>query len=381
MRSRTGGGSVLLAALAIATATLCAACTWQSPRTVAQNYLIALEAHHYEQCYAMLTEADRKVCPLDRFLAVIPLAPDVTRRWFGPTLKATAFEIGEPTGEGLRRTIPINVKAPDLARLERIVNARVGPDVDHAPVARKALAHDDYPQIAYRDDIVLVKEHHRWRVWADFPARAQAADLRRQALDLYYGGSQREAIDRYRQAIAVLEKSDATGGWGLKFLYARELHMLEEIAAETAAATAYAENLKLSEIGMRISAAHHPVVFGKITNRGNRAVDEVRMKVTFFEGYGTDRRAVFVEQHIPIATPLQFTDFTIKERPLMPGETRDFGFELKAPISTQQVADPYVTVSEIAFTEPELAPPASGARTNRKAASPAATGTADGPRH
>jgi hypothetical protein len=375
MRSRTEAGAVFLAALAIATVTLCAACTWQSPRTVAQDYLTALQAHHYEQCYAMLTEEDRKACPIDHFLAVVPLAPDVTRRWFRLALGATSFEIGEPAGQELRRTIPLEVKAPDLARFERIINARVGLDADPAPAARKALAHGDYPRLAYRDDIVLVKEHHRWRVRADFPARLQAADLRRKALDLYYGGSYAQAIDHLRQAIAVLDKSDATGGWGLKFLYARELHELGEIAAESAAASAYAENLKLSEIAMRMSAAQHPAVFGKITNQGNRVIDELRMKVTFFTGRRASRRALFIEQHIPIATPLQFTNFTIKALPLMPGETREFGFELKAPIDTQQVADPYVVVSDIVFTAPELMPPASAeSHANRKAV-PAATAT------
>jgi hypothetical protein len=365
-----------MAALAIAAATLCAACTWQSPRTVAQDYLTALQEHQYQQCYAMLTEDDRETCPLDRFLALVPLAPDVTRRWFRPVLKAASFEIGEPTGEGLRMTIPIDVKAPDLARLERIINATVGLDADPAPAARKALAFGGFPRLSYRDDIVLVKEHHRWRVRADFPAREQAADLRRQALDLYYTGSYTQAIDYYRQAIAVLEKSAATGGWGLGFLYARELHELETIVGESAAATTYAENLKLSEIGMRMSAAAHPAVFGKITNLGHRAVDGVRMRVTFFKGRGDARRVLFIEQHVPIATPLQFTDFSIKALPLMPGETRDFGFELKAPISTQQIADPYVTVSDIVFTQPELTLPAHSDSHPNSKAGPAATATA-----
>jgi tetratricopeptide (TPR) repeat protein len=364
-------GAAFLAALAIAASSLCASCTWQSPRTVAQDYMSALEDHHYDQCYAMLTEADRQVCSLDRFLTLVPLAPDVTRRWFHATLKATSFKIGEPAGQGLRRIIPIDVKAPDLVRFERIIDATVGPDADPAPVADKALAHGDYPQLAYLDDIVLVKEHHRWRVRADFPARQQAADLRRQALDLYYGGSYKEAIDYYRQAIELLEKSDATGGWGLKFRYGRELHEIEEIAGQSAAAAAYLDNLKLSEIEMRMSAQEHPAVFGKITNHGNRPLDEVRMKVTFFKGHGAARRALFIEQHIPIATPLQFTDFTIRALPLMPGETRDFGFELKAPISTQQVADPYVAVSDVVFTESALMPPADSHPTGK--ASPAAT--------
>jgi hypothetical protein len=366
-----------VAVLAIAAATFCAACTWQSPRTVAQNYLTALQEHRYEQCYAMLTEDDRKACPLDRFLALVPLAPDVTRRWFRPTLKATSFDIGEPAGQGLRRTVPIDVKAPDLARFERIINATVGPDADPGPAARRALAHAEVPRLAYRDDIVLEKEHHRWRVWAGFRAREQAADLRRRGLDFYYAGSYKRAIDSYRQAIAVLEKSDATGGWGLKFLYARELDALEKIVSESAAATAYTANLKLSEIGMKMSAAKHPAVFGKITNLGDRPLDSVRMQVTFFEGRSAARRVLFIEQHIPIATPLQFTDFTIRAQPLMPGETRDFGFELKAPIGTQQVADPYVAVSDIVFTQPALLLAGPDSQPNRKAA-PAATSSSPG---
>ena len=376
MRSR---GAALIVALTIAAATLCAACTWQSPRTVAQDYLAALQGRHYQQCYVMLSKDDKQACPLEQFLTLVPLAPDVSRRWFRPVLKATSFEIGEPAGQGLRMTIPINVRTPDLARFERIINASVGLDADPVPAARKALELGDCPQLSYRDDLVLIKEHHRWRVRADFPARKRAADLRRQALDFYYAGSYVQAVDSYRQAIAVLDKSDATGDWGLKFLYAREQHELEEIVGESAGAAAYIGNLKLSKIGMRMSAAQHPAVFGKITNLGHRAVDGVRMKVTFFEGRGDVRRVLFVEQHVPIATPLQFTDFTIKALPLMPGETRDFGFDLKAPISTQQIGDPYVTVSEIVFTPLELLPPASPAAHSTSKAGPGATATAGEP--
>jgi hypothetical protein len=364
--------------LAIA-ALLCAGCTWQSPRTIAQNYVTALKQHNYAQCYAMLTEDDRRACPLDRFLTEVPLAPDATRRWFSHVLKATEFEINEPQGQGLRRTVPVNVKGPDLARLERIVNAAAGPDADPAPAASDALAHRQFPELAYREDIVLVKEHHRWRVRADFPAREQAADLRRQALDRYYAGFYDQALDFYRQAIAVLERSHATGGLGLKFLYSRELRELEAIMNERAAAAAYADNLKLADVGMRMSAGGRPAVFGRITNGGNRAVDSVRLKVTFFERTGTVRRSIFVEQHVPIATPLQFSDFATKAIPLMPGETRDFGFELKAPIATQQAADPYVTVGDVILTQADLMPPAGGEpRPTQKSASPAATATAGG---
>jgi len=362
----------------------CAGCTWQSPRTIAQNYLSALEQHDYARCYAMLTEQDRKSCPLDRFLTDVPLGPDTTRRWFGHVLNATEFELGEPQGEGLRRIVPLKVTAPDLARLERIVNAAAGPDADPAPAAGDALAHRQFPTLAYRDDIVLVKEHHRWRVRADFPAREQAAAMRRQALDRYYAGALDQALDFYRHALAIVRNSQATGGWGLEFRYGRELRELEAIAKERPAAAAYGDNLKLTDVGMRMSADGHPAIFGRITNAGNRAVDSVRMKVTFFERSGRVRRSIFVEQHVPLATPLQFSDFAIKAVPLMPGETRDFGFVLKAPIATQQQADPYVTVSDVVLTQPDLMPPAAAgkgrgeARSAAKAASPSATPTAAG---
>ncbi len=377
MRPRAPGGAVFRWALMLAAAAFGAGCTWQSPRTVAQNYLTALEQRHYEQGYLMLTEDDRKACPLDQFLTEVPLAPDVTRRWFRPVFKATSFEIGEPRGQGLRRIVPLKVKAPDLARLERIVNATVGPDGDPAPAARQALAHGEFPALSYDDDIVLVKEHHRWRVRADFPARERAADLRRQALDSYYGGSYGQAVDYYKAAIAALDQSDATGAQGLKFLYGRELHELEAMVAQHAVAVAYGDELKLSDVGMRMSVAGHPAIFGRIANHGDRPVDSVRMKVTFYEGSGPDRRGVFVEQHVPIATPLQFSDFALRAMPLMPGETRDFGFELKAPIDTQRSADPYVTVSDVVFTQPDLMPPAEAqARASAGGASPAATAAA-----
>src|SRR5579875_1608813 len=368
-------GARLCRASILVTAMLFAGCTWQSPRTVAQNYLTALEQRQYEQCYLMLTEVDREAYPRERFLTAVPLTQDVTRRWFWPVLKATDFDLGEPQGQGLRRIVPVKVKAPDLARLERTINAMIGLDADPVPAARHALSSGDFPALSYLDDIVLVKEHHRWRVRADFPARERAADLRRHALDSYYGGSYAQAVGYYRDAITALDRSEATGGWGLKYLYGRELHEIETIVAQRAVALAYDDKLKLSDIGMRMSAAGRPAIFGKIANNGDRPVDSVRMNVTFYQGHGADRRDVFVEQHVPIATPLQFSDFSLRALPLMPGETRNFGFELKAPIDTQRSADPYVTVSDVVLTQPDLMPSTeSGART--KGASPTARATA-----
>lgn len=309
----------------------------------------------------MLTEGDRNAQPLGRFVAEIPLAPDVTQRWFGWMLNVTSYQIGEPVRQGDRMVVPVRVTAPDLPRFERTIEAVVGTDGEPLPVARRSLKDGDYPRLTYDDDIVMVKEHHRWRMLVDFPAREQAAAMRHGALELYYQHDNDRAIATYEKAIATLDKAVGTGGRGLEFLYGRELAELRSLKTEAGAAAAYLPMLKLSGIGMKMSASHHPAVFGKITNTGSRLVDKVRMKVTFFQGHGKKRREVFSEEHTPVAMPVQFTDFTVRTLPLMPGETRDIGFELEAPVTAEEEADPYVAVSEIVFTPEQLMPASAGA--------------------
>jgi hypothetical protein len=131
--------------------------------------------------------------------------------------------------------------------------------------------------------------------------------------------------------------------------------------------------MKVIDVGMRVSTARHPALFGKITNPWKVPVDSVRMKVTFFQGSGAARRAIFAEEHVAIATPIEFSDFTIKAIPLAPGETRDFGFELKAPAATEQNADPFVAVSQVVLTPAQLMPAqASELHTRAPDAAPAA---------
>ncbi|MGH7907033.1 MAG: hypothetical protein ACREP6_10425 [Candidatus Binataceae bacterium] len=357
------------AALYLGCALLLSGCMGRSPRTIANQYVSALKKNQYSVCYAMLAEADRKATPLKHFVADMPLTPDVTPAWFESVLAASQYSVGNARRHGDRAHVPVRITTPDLPLFERTVEASVGPDGDPGPAARESLATGDYPKITYTDDLVLIHEHHHWRILGGFAARSRAAAIRRRALEFYYRGELQRAIAAYGAAISKRKDSDASGGWGLEFLYGRELGEIKDDIVDSAASRAYVNQLKVSNIRTNMSAAHHPAVFGRITNSGSRPIDAVRMKVTFYKGEGDNRVAVFSEQHVPISTPLEFTDFTVKATPLMPGETRKFGFNLDAPAPMQENADPYVSVDGIIFTQPQLMPSA------QELAAPSATVT------
>jgi hypothetical protein len=333
-----------------------AGCLGQRPRTLAQQYVGALKQHNYAECYVMMTAADRQARAPNRFVSAIPLAPDVASAWFKLVLDATNYEVGESRREGPRAVVPVMVATPDLARFERSVEAYVGSDGEPVPLARDSLKGGDYPRITYEDEIVMVKEHHRWRILVDFPARDAAAADRRKALEAYYRFDLNQAIRSYNDALEVLRKSDATGSRGLEFLYGRELAEIMAVQSEAQAEKAYLPKLRVEGVGMKMSAAHRPAIFGRITNTGKRTIDGIQMAVTFFRGSGASRRSIFVERHIPISTPLEFTNFTIRTTPIAPGETRQFGFELAAPLSVQEAGDPFVEISQVIFTPSTLMP-------------------------
>jgi hypothetical protein len=337
---------------------LVSGCLGGRPKVVAQAYVDALKAHRYGECSMMLTEEDRMARSPERFVNAIPLAPDVTIRWFALVLQDTSYQAGEASRDDPRMKVPIIVSTPDLARMERTVEAFVGADGEPVPAAKDILKNNDCPTIKYEDQVVLMKQHHRWRVYVNFPAREQAAGQRREALLSYYRFDFGGAVSHYQEALGILRKADSTGSRGLEFLYGRELAEIESIQTQSEASNAYIPNLSLSEVAMKMSAAHHPAIFGKITNRGKRSVDGVRMKVSFFEGIGSHRHQIFSEEHTSISTPLEFTGFAIRSLPLAAGETRSFGFELKAPAEIEEKNDPFVSVSGLVFTPPQLMPAA-----------------------
>ena len=93
-----------------------------------------------------------------------------------------------------------------------------------------------------------------------------------------------------------------------------------------------------------------PAIFGRITNAGDCGVDEVRLTVTYYAGRGAQRKLIYQESHSVVETPIEFTGFVRPVLPFVPGETRDFGFELIAPTQTQQQSEPSLMVGLMVFT-------------------------------
>ncbi|MGH7864093.1 MAG: hypothetical protein ACREQB_03830, partial [Candidatus Binataceae bacterium] len=140
-------------------------------------------------------------------------------------------------------------------------------------------------------------------------------------------------------------------------------------------ATAYLDKLKVEDVDMKMGASRTPGIFGKITNAGDKAIDEVQMTVTYYTGSGKKKKEVFKEMHAPIATPVEFTDFARPVLPFVPGETRNFGFRLQAEPDVMQKASPDLTLTAIVFTDSSAPLP----KPPTPAASPAASPGAQAP--
>lgn len=333
----------------------------QSPKNLATSYLADLQQFNYPACYTMLTTQDRATRTLKQFLSEIPMAPMVDPVWFRAILFNTRYEVGEPQVSGERAVVPVKVTMPDLALWERAIDATVGPDESANAAADHSLQTGNYPKLRFQDAVVMVKEQHRWRVLADFARRDLMMDRHREAVVIYHGEDYPKALVAYRALLAALVKEPFTGSRGLEFAFGRELKAIEEIQAQIPASRAYIPKLVLSDVAVKESEARVPAIFGKITNAGDRGVDDVRMTVTWYAGRDT-RKALFQESHNVIVTPIEFTGFTVAVSPFVPGETRSFGFELVAPPEIQQVSEPSLAVSSIIFSQakallPKLAPP------------------------
>jgi hypothetical protein len=393
------------AAVAVAAAllaTLLAGCMGNTPKGRAEEYISHLKAFDYHFCYQGLTLKDRTERAFGQFLTEIPLAPEVSPTWFKLVLRVTKYDVGEPRIEGTSAIVPIRVTTPDLPRWERTLDAAAGAEGVTEETAERSLGSGNYPTLSYTDSIVTVKERHRWRLFVDFPQKDRIADIHRNAIALYHRHEYENAVAAYQAMLDALDKEQATGNEGRKFLYGRELRDIRNVLAQLPESRAYIAKLKLSKVAMKMSDAHKPAIFGRVTNAGDRAIDEVEVTVTYYESSGGDLKAGYTDKHIAIATPLEFTEFSEPVLPFVPGETRDFGFLPTAPAEIQKNASPYVTVSSIAFTQseaplPEMpsspagsakAPAASqpgtaapGAVPSSPPANPASRGEAAGPAH
>lgn len=341
-----------LVALALTCAALLLGGCGQSPKSLAIRYLADLQQFNYPACYATLTDRDRAARTLKQFLTEIPLAPEADPLWFRAILFSTRYEVGLPQVSGERAVVPVKVTLPDLALWERTIDAAATSQQSPNAVADQSLQTGKYPRLTFDDALVLVKERHRWRVLGGFARRDLILDQHREALGIFHSGDYPKAVAAYQTLIARLGKDDFSGSRGLKFFFGRELKAIQNIEAQIPATRAYADKLVLSDVAVKMSEARVPALFGRITNAGDRGVDDVRVTVTWYgNGRAAARTAVYQESHSVVVTPIEFTGFIRPVLPFVPGETRDFGFELVAPPPIQQHSEPRLTVSEIVFTQ------------------------------
>lgn len=350
---RRFGPRIAVLGVAASAMLLAAGCARNRPHGIAERYLENLQQFNYAACYELLSEEDRKDRDLQQFLTEIPLAPDVGQLWFRPILQTVHYELGAEhrNSDGATAVVPVRITMPDLPLWERLLDAGAGPDGSGADAAQRSLDTGDYPKRTYDDKFFLVKEHHHWHVVAGFGLRDRVVDRHREAIVDYTEQHFDKAIAEWQSMIADLERQDATGSLGLAAVYRAELAMIEKNQAQLAERTAYAPQLKLSDVAMKMAEERVPAIFGAITNSGGKGVDEVELAVTWYQGRGKDLKAVHREEHPVVVTPITFTDFARPVIPFLPHESRRFGFILTAPTQIQQAASPYVTIGSVAFSQ------------------------------
>jgi hypothetical protein len=352
---------------------LVAGCSGHSPSGVAQKYLDDLKMYNYPACYDALSQQDKVDRTLDQFLTRVPLAPDVSRDWFKSVLHAVNYKVGEAKVDGDKASVPVEVTRPDLPLWERTIDAQLGTNDGADVVAQKDLTDNSFPKMTYTDNFALVKNPDgSWKIFVDFPAKEAIAKIHHDAIEAYHKHNYDQAIQLYQQALAELDKEQATGNDGLKFVYNRELQDVQGAKAAIPDAQAYIPKIVLSDVEMKMSASRVPGIFGNMTNSGDKAIDEVQFTVTYFEGRGKRKKQVFQELHIPVATPLEFTDFSRPVLPFVPGETRKFGFRLTAPPDIQQKATPDLEVTSLVFTHSKAPLPKAPTPTPTASPTPAA---------
>ncbi len=363
----------MLTAVAVC-AFLLAGCQGHSPQRAADTYLSNLKFYNYPACYEALSHQDKVDRTMDQFLSEIPMAPDVSKDWFKGILRTYDYKVGDAKIDGDKAIVTVNVTAPDLALWERTVDASLSGDQTPDSIAQKNLNENSYPKVTYDDNMVMVNQGGEWRLLVDFPFKENILKEHKDAVELYHQHDYDKAIAAYQKILDELDKEQATGTAGLKYQYGRELADIQNAQKQLSDAQAYIPKIVLSDVDMKMSASRVPGIFGKMTNSGDKAIDEVQFTVTYSEGKGKNKKDVFTEVHTPIATPLEFTNFGRPVLPFVPGETRQFGFRLTAAPEVQQKATPDLTITSIVFTQsgaplPKPATPTPGA-------SPAAAGSA-----
>lgn len=375
--SRIQAKGAMLAA-AVVCALLVAGCQGHTPQRAAESYLSNLKLYNYPTCYQALSHQDQVDRTMDQFLGEIPMAPDVSKDWFKGVLRTYDYKVGDSKTDGDKAVVTVNVTQPDMALWERTVDASLSGDQTPDSIAQKNLTENTYPKVSYDDNMVMVNQGGEWRLFVDFPFKENIIKEHKDAVDLYHKHDYDKAAAAYQKILDELDKEQATGNAGLKFQYGRQLADIQNAQKQLPEAQAYIPKIVLSDVDMKMAASRVPGIFGKMTNSGDKAIDEVQFTVTYSEGKGKTKKEVFSEVHTPVATPLEFTNFGRPVLPFVPGETRSFGFRLTAPPEIQQKATPDLTVTSIVFTQSgaPLPKPAAPAPSPSPGASPAAAASA-----
>ncbi len=341
--------SGLMIACVAALAAVLSGCS-KGPASGAQAYVDDLKLYNYPACYDLLSQQDKIDRTLDQFLTGIPLVPPVSRDWFKAIVEATKFQIGGTKMLGPdKAVVEVKVTRPDLPLWERTIDAQVGQDP--GSLAQKSLTEGTFPKLVYDDDIVMVKQPTGWKIFVDFPAKEEIYKEHAEAVKVYHTHDYDKAIALYQQILQELDKEQATGNEGLKFVYQNELNDIQNVKSQVADAKAYIPSLQVKNVDMKMAASGVPAIFGTVTNAGDKAVDEVVCTVSYYEGKGKRRKMVYSEDHTIVATPLEFINFDRPVLPFIPGETRKFGFKLDAPVQIQQKASPDLEVTGVVFTQ------------------------------
>lgn len=353
-----------------------AACQGHTPQRAANEYLANLKLYNYPAAYQALSHQDQVDRTIDQFLTDVPMAPDVNKDWFKAVLRAYDYKVGDAKTEGDKAIVTVSVTRPDLALWERTVDASVSGEITPDSIAQKNLTENTFPKVTYDDNIVMVNQGGDWRLLYNFPFKESIRKEHKDAVDLYHKHDYDKAIAAYQKIIDELDKDQSTGNAGLKFQYGRELAAIQNSQKQLSDAQAYVPKIVLSDVDLKMSASRVPGIFGKMTNSGDKALDEVQFTVTYYEGKGKNKKAVLTEIHTPVATALEFTNFARPVLPFVPGETRNFGFKLTAPTDVQMKSSPDLTVTSIVFTQSNAPLPKPAAPSPTPGASPAAGASA-----
>lgn len=354
------------------------------PQKAAQNYVDNLKLFNYPYCYQALSHQDQLDRTMDQFLTQIPLAPDVSRDWFKGILGSEEFAIGDAKQEGDNKAVvTVKVTRPDLALMERTIDATTDPNSGPDQAAQKMLTEKSFPKAVYDDDIVLMKEGNDWKVFYDYGQKETIEKKHKEGIEAYHKHDYDKAIAAYQAAIAEADRQEATGNAGIKYRLQRELDDVNAVKAQIPEGQTYVPKLALSNVDMKMAASRVPGIFGNITNNGDKAIDEVVCTVTYSEGKGNKKKQVFSEEHTIVVTPIEFVNFSRPVLPFVPGETRSFGFKLTAPPDIQNKASPDLEVTGIVFTQskaplpkPQAPPSPSPAASPAAGGSPAAAASA-----